>query len=294
MLFELGITGVEIEDKISLTEAEKEKMFINILPVLEDDGISFVSFYLEENEDKSLLDQVRNGIEEIGAFADTGEGSIVMSTTEDADWINNWKEFFKPFMVDDILIKPTWEKTGDFDGTVIEIDPGTVFGTGMHETTQLCIRQIKKYVNGDTRILDVGCGSSILSIAGLKLGADSALCIDIDEAVTPYVEDNMKVNGIEPDKYSVIIGDVLGDNVLRDEIGYEAFDMVVANILADVIVPLTGIIAPHIKKGGLFITSGIINTKKGEVEKAMLQNESLEIIEITTQGEWVSITAKRV
>ena len=294
MLIELGINGIEIEDKIQLSEADKEKLFINILPEIEDDGISLVSFYTDDQTDQDIILDVENGIEEIRAFANVGKGSIVMSTTEDKDWINNWKEFFKPFMVDDILIKPTWEEADQEAKIVIDIDPGTVFGTGMHETTQLCIRQIRKYVDEKTEILDVGCGSGILSIAGLKLGAKSATCIDIDESVEPYVKENMQVNLIEDDKYNILIGNVLENNLLRDKIGYEFFDMVVANILADVIIPLTDIITPHMKKGAFLITSGIINTKEEDVYKAIMSNKDLEVLEITKQGEWVSITAKRV
>lgn len=294
MLIELGINGIEIEDKLQLSQADKEKLFINILPEMEDDGISLISFYTDEQAENDLLLDVKNGIEEIRAFANVGEGSIVMSTTEDKDWINNWKKFFKPFMVDDILIKPTWEKADQEAKIVIDIDPGTVFGTGMHETTQLCIRQVRKYVTEDTEILDVGCGSGILSIAGLKLGAKSATCIDIDEAVEPYVKENMQVNLINEDKYKILIGDVLGNNLLRDKIGYESYDMVVANILADVIIPLVEIITPHMKKGALLITSGIINSKESQVNSAIMNNKNLEVLEITKQGEWVSITAKRV
>ncbi len=293
MLFELGINGIEVEDKIQLSEADKEKLFINILPEMEDDGISYVSFYVEDQESFDLK-KVEKGIKEIGAFANIGEGSIVMSTTEDADWVNNWKEFFKPFMVDEILIKPTWEKVKNDGKIIINIDPGTSFGTGMHETTQLCIKQLIKYTRKDTKILDLGCGSGILSIAGIKLGAPNALCVDIDQNVEGFVKENMLANSINNDKFSILIGNVLENNLLRDKIGYETYDIVVANILADVIVPLTGLVHEHMKENSILITSGIINTKEKEVKNAIEENPHLEIIETTYQGEWVSITAKKV
>lgn len=174
-LMELGIQGVEIEDKIPLTQSDKEQMFVDILPQAEeDDGVAYITFYLEEEDDKEeMLRKVRTELEELSAFVDIGEASIEESQTEDVDWVNNWKQYFHQFTVDDVLIIPSWEdvKPEDEDKLIIHIDPGTAFGTGMHETTQLCIRQLKKYVEPGMKILDVGCGSGILGMLALKFGA---------------------------------------------------------------------------------------------------------------------------
>ena len=174
MLMDLGIQGVEIEDKVPLTQSDKEQMFVDILPEIEaDDGVAYLSFYLEPEEDKEkILSQIRQELEAMSSYVNVGECRIDESETEDVDWVNNWKQYFHQFYVDDILIIPSWEqvKPEDTDKMVIHIDPGTAFGTGMHETTQLCIRQIRKYVTEKTRILDVGCGSGILGMLALKFG----------------------------------------------------------------------------------------------------------------------------
>ncbi|NLL93143.1 MAG: 50S ribosomal protein L11 methyltransferase [Clostridiales bacterium] len=298
MMIDVGVDGVEIEDNLPISEADKKRMFIDFLPILPiDEGICYLSFYLEDDSnEKELLDGIREGLEELSQFTDIGEGTIVKSETEDKDWINNWKQFFKSFMVDDIVIKPTWEDVKpEYTGKMlIEIDPGIAFGTGMHETTQLCMRALNKYVKPDMKVLDVGCGSGILSIVSLKLGADSAVGVDIDENATIATGENLEVNHIDREKCKVYTGNILEDKALEDEIGYDCYDIVAANILADVLLPLTPIVPAHLKTGGLFITSGIINTKEAEVAKAIEDNGNFEILEITRQKDWSSITAKRI
>lgn len=297
-LFEdLGIEGMEIEDHVPLTERETKGMFIDILPELPpDDGTARVSFYLDEGADvESVLRGVREGIEELRQFVDMGEGTITASETEDKDWINNWKQYFKPFTVDHILIKPTWEELPPehADKLLIQIDPGTAFGTGKHETTQLCIRQLEKYVKPGMKILDLGTGSGILGITAIKLGAESVFGTDLDENAITAVGENLEANGIAFSQFSVIQGNIIDDTSVQDAAGYECYDIVVANILADVIIMIQKQVPAHLKHGGIFISSGIIDMKEDAVREALLSNQELEILETTRQGEWVSFTARR-
>ncbi len=295
MFSELGIDGVEIQDNIPLSEEDKKKMFIDILPELPPDkGVAYISFYIEDTADcEDTLSAVDRGLRELRGFVDIGEGSITTTETEDKDWINNWKKYFKPFTVDDILIKPTWETVSecDKDKLLIEIDPGTSFGTGMHETTQLCIRQLKEYINTDTNLLDAGCGSGILAIIAMKLGAKSSTLIDIDEHAVDSAIENLKVNNIDISRCTAYAGNIIGDKEIQDKVGYDCYDVIVANILADVIIPLSQVVSPHLKKGGIFISSGIINTKEEAVVKAIESVPELRIVSITHQKDWVSIAA---
>lgn len=298
MFDEIGIEGIEIEDNVPLTEKETKGMFIDILPELPpDDGTAKVSFYLDDDADtESILGQVREGLEELKLFVNLGACTIEESETEDKDWINNWKQYFKPFTVDDILIKPTWEEIPKEheDKLLIQIDPGTAFGTGMHETTQLCILQMKKYVTPETRLLDVGTGSGILGITALKLGAREVFGTDLDENAIVAVGENLEANGIGEGRFTVVQGNIIDDKEIQDKAGYECYDVAVANILADVIILLQKEIPVHIKNGGIFITSGIINMKEQAVREAFAANDSFEVLEVTYQGEWVSVTARRV
>ena len=296
MLMDLGIGGVEIEDKVPLTQADKEQMFVDILPEIEaDDGVAYLSFYLDDGEDvDAILKNVKNELEEMKSFLNIGECTIEESETEDVDWVNNWKKYFHQFYVDDVLIIPSWEevKPEDEDKMIIHIDPGAAFGTGMHETTQLCIRQIRKYVTPQTRILDVGCGSGILGMLALKFGAEYSVGTDLDPCAIDATYENMEVNGIEKSQYEVMIGNIIDDKEVQDKVGYEKYDIVVANILADVLVPLTPVIVNQLKKGGIYITSGIIDMKEETVVNAV-KEAGLEVLEVTYQGEWVSVTARK-
>lgn len=296
MLSELGIEGIEIEDNVPLTKEETGEMFIDFPPELPpDEGLSRVSFYLEEGEDHTgILGQVREGLEELRDMVDIGSGQITADETEDVDWINNWKQFFRSFYIDDILIKPTWEplKEEDRDKFLIEIDPGVSFGTGKHETTQLCIRQLRKYLREGDRVLDVGCGSGILSIAALKLGAGAVVGTDIDEACMTSTRENMQVNHLEESLGSFYVGNLIDDAALQQQVGTECYDIVVANILADVIIPMAPVIPSRLKANGIFITSGIIDFKEREVAAA-IEAAGFAVLEINRQGEWVNITARK-
>lgn len=297
MLNELGIEGIEIIDNVPITEQEKKAMFIDILPELNtEDKTALVSFYLEEDENiQNTLDKIHAGLKELSVFTDIGAGNIEISETEDTDWINNWKAYFKPFRIDEtIVIKPTWEKLDEMKATdlIIEIDPGTAFGTGSHETTKLCILGIKKYIKPGIRLLDVGCGSGILSIIGAKLGAAEVTGTDIDPNAVKAAYENAEVNRIGSDVLTILNGDIITDEDLQKEAGFECYDMAVANILADIIIPLSAEIGRHIKPGGIFISSGIINTKKEAVKEAILKN-GFKILEINEMGDWVSIVAQK-
>ena len=296
MLMDLGIQGVQIEDKVPLTQGDKEQMFVDILPDMpEDDGKAYLTFYLDEDEDAgAILMQVRREPEEMRSYLDVGECTIEESQTEDVDWVNNWKKYFHQFYIDDILVIPSWENVEpkDQDKMIIHIDPGTAFGTGMHETTQLCIRQLKKYVTEDTEILDVGCGSGILGMLALKFGAKHSVGTDLDPCAIDATHENMEVNGIRKDQYEVMIGNIIDDKEVQDKVGYEKYDIVVANILADVLIPLTPVILHQLKAGGIYITSGIIDVKEEVVVEAV-KASGLEVLEVNHQGEWVSVTARK-
>lgn len=316
MLLELGIDSFEVEDKRPLSEEDKKRMFIDILPDTDpDDGIAYLSFYSDEDVDLTdLLEKLQNGFAALSAYGDPGTGKIIVSETEDKDWINNWKEFFKPFRVDDsIVIKPTWEILENQKETdlVIELDPGTAFGTGAHETTKLCIGSLKRYVKTGSHVLDLGCGSGILSILCRKLGASLVLGTDIDSNAVLVAKENCEVNkliaeasieGPEKSKAEAIwkaaakgcgffCCDILKEQEARNAFENK-FDLIAANILADVIIPFAEIVGNFLKPGGYFISSGIINTKAEEVKQALLAAH-WTMIEENWMGDWVSYTAKK-
>ena len=296
MLADLGIEGVQIEDKIPLTQQDKEQMFVDILPdIPEDDGVAYLTFYLDPDLDAgTILAQVREEMEQMRAYVDVGDATIEESETEDVDWVNNWKQYFHQFYIDDILVIPSWEdvKAEDSDKLVIHIDPGTAFGTGMHETTQLCIRALRKYVKNGDLVLDVGCGSGILGMLALKFGAGHSIGTDLDPCVLDATHENMEVNGIAKDQYEVMIGNIIDDKDVQDAVGYEKYDIVLANILADVLEPLTPVIVHQMKPGAVYITSGIIEDKETVVTEAV-KAAGLEVLEVNHQGEWVSVVARK-
>ena len=296
MLNDLGIEGVQIEDKIPLTQQDKEQMFVDILPdIPEDDGTAYLTFYLDQDVDTArILGEVRQELEDMRNYVDVGECTIEESETENVDWVNNWKKYFHQFYIDDILVIPSWEdvKTEDSDKMVIHIDPGTAFGTGMHETTQLCIRALRKYTKKDALVLDVGCGSGILGMLALKFGAGHSVGTDLDPCAIDATHENMEVNGIDKDQYEVMIGNIIDDKAVQDQVGYEKYDIVAANILADVLVPLTPVIVHQMKPGAVYITSGIIDDKEEVVVEAV-KAAGLTVLEVNYQGEWVSVVAKK-
>lgn len=296
-LAELGIEGIEVEDHVPLTMEERKKMYVDLLPdeIAPNDGTAKISCYVDPDEDiEALSMKISQMLKEVGQFLDVGAATLSFGETEDKDWINNWKQFFKPFRLDDsIIIKPTWETVNDRkEGDIIvEIDPGTAFGTGSHETTRLCISQIKRFLKPGDKVLDLGCGSGILSIIALKLGAGKVVGTDIDPNAIIATKENLAVNHIEEGSMIPYEGNLLEDEALCEKIGEGQYDIVVANILADVIIPLSSIARRFMKEGAYFITSGIINTKEEEVKEAMVKN-GFEIVDIIPMGEWVSIVGR--
>ena len=299
-LYDLGLEGAQIEDKVPLSAWEKEQMFVDILPETQvDDGIAYLSFFVEEGSDIDIdltISEVKDALDALRQFMDIGEGSISVDETEDLDWINNWKQYFHQFYIDDLLIIPSWEEVSkeDEDRMILRIDPGTAFGTGLHDTTQLCVKQMKKYITPESEVLDVGTGSGILAILAIMYGAKHAFGTDLDPCAVNAVADNMAKNDIDPDKFEMIIGNIINDKSVQDKAGYECYDIVLANILAGVLVDLTPVIVSQMKKGAVYITSGIINDgdKEHQVADAM-QKAGLKVIDVSYQGEWVSITGKK-
>jgi len=276
-------------------------MFVDI-PVRpsQDDGSAKIHFYLDydmpETEVNGLIKQVQEGLQEVASFAEAGSCRLTAGETEDIDWVNNWKEFFKPFTVDDILICPTWEEVPEEhrDKMRIRMDPGAAFGTGTHETTQLCIRQIRRYMKPGARVLDVGTGSGILGITALKLGAFQVFGTDLDDCAVAAARENAEINGITADQFEIRKGNILDEKDVQDAAGYACYDLVTANILAPVIVLLQGEAARHMKPGAVIVTSGILHTKEEEVCKAFEENPEFEVIDRSAQGEWVSVIARKI
>lgn len=326
-LDEKGVEGIMIEDNVPLTDEDKKAMYVDIpLMTGEDDGTARVSCFvpMEQKGDVSDMETISLDIELLKAdiaaelirlkeFIPVGSMSIETSITEDTDWMNNWKKFFKPFrLYDNIVIKPTWEELEDKrDGDiVVEVDPGMAFGTGTHETTKLCIGQIKKYLKAGDTVFDVGSGSGILSIISSLLGAGFVHGMDIDEVAVKAAKENADQNGIGEDSLVFTCGNLLGENVIGRDDSYSLtgaygkqpdisgnpylnrkYDIVVANILADVIIPLSAVIKPYIKDNGYYITSGIIKEKENAVKEALVAN-GFEIIDVVRMNDWVSVVAK--
>ncbi len=306
---DIGLYGAQIEDHVPLTAAEKEQMFVDIMPEQpDDDGSAVVSFFVEETPERKLLieeeektpeevkEAIEAEIEELKSFSDViGDGTVTIEETEDIDWINNWKQYFHQFWIDDILVIPSWEKPLEEDrepALTFHIDPGTAFGTGMHETTRLCIQQIRKYLTPETTLLDVGTGSGILSILSLMLGAKYAVGTDLDPCALPAVEENLQANGVPAEKFHMLLGNLINDPQIQKEVGEDGYEIVVANILPDVLIPLTPVAARCVKKGGVYITSGIIEGREDSVVKAM-EEAGLEVVDVSALGEWRSVTGVR-
>jgi len=302
LLTDYGINDVEIENNVQLTDEELNQMYADFVKELpEDDGTCFFNFFLEAQDGetpedrKNRLEQIKEGLSQDQEMFGLDPMEFSSETLNSEDWENKWKEYFKPFTVDDILIKPTWESIpeGISCKYLIEIDPGMAFGTGMHETTRLCLRGIGKYMKEGDSVLDLGCGSGILSIGALKKGASHAEAVDIDPQATQVAAENFASNSIPESDYCIHTGNILKCDSLKEMFAAEPFDIVLANILADVIEPLSAEVHRYLKSGGYFISSGIIDMKEQLIVDAVKANPELEFIAVETDGEWRSVVARR-
>ncbi len=297
MLYELGITSIEISDKKPVSAAENGGYFGEVVPQMpENDHLADVVFYTEEDVDTAeTVEKVEAGIEELRAWNDIGEGSLELDTTSEDDWVNNWKEFFHSFYVDDIYIEPTWEvgtneerEAAKDAAMVLKIDPGTAFGTGKHETTQLAIGAVRKYVKEGCEMLDIGTGSGILGIVALKSGAKHVFGTDLDDNTLPAITDNLKQNGIENSQFTRILGNIIDDPATQDAIGYHKYDVVVANIIAEILAEITPHVPATLRDGGIYITSGILSDREDIVIEAG-EKAGLSVLDIQRMGDWSCI-----
>lgn len=344
ILMDYDINDVQIENNVQLTDEELNQMYADFVKELPpDDGSCSLSFYVEfeDSADRTELDQkidaLAKGLDEAVELFGIEPTELVCEDLNSADWENNWKEFFKPFTVDRILIAPTWEELPEDLGTVspveeihtfvhtneaadasdisgketgvgdskqndqapdiiIRIDPGMAFGTGTHETTRLCLRELQNYLKAGDKVLDLGCGSGILGIAAMKLGAERIVSVDIDEQAVAVAEENFEINEVAKEKSSFYIGNVVDDLALQEKLKAECeagFDLVTVNILADVIAVMMPALDQYLKQDGFLITSGILNEKEQLIRDAIEANPNLELKEVQHDGDWVSITAFR-
>ena len=297
LLAELGIEAVEVTDKRPFSAEESGGLYGDVVPEMpEDDHLAELSFYMEEDADcDSLLKELRSRLEALRNTMESGSGRIEESVTREEDWINNWKDYFHSFRVDDILIRPSWEsdKTEAGDASmVLEIDPGTAFGTGAHESTQLAIRALRKYLKSGDSFLDIGTGSGILGIIALKSGASEVFGTDLDPNTLPAIEENLEANGLSDSNFVRVLGNIADDQAVREAAGFAHYDVVAANIIAEILSDITPQVPAHLKEGGYYITSGILEGHEDIVISAA-EKAGLRVTEINRLGEWMSIVFRK-
>ena len=297
LLEQQGVTGVIIDDENDFKDfLEHNRQYWDYVDeelLLEKAGVSRVTFYLERNEAAlDVIARVRIAMSDLKkARPDCGPLLLTIDNVADADWENNWKKFYKPMEIGErLLVVPQWEKARDDGRVKLVLNPGLTFGTGSHATTRLCLQALDKYIRGGEKILDLGCGSGILSIAALVLGAGEAFACDIDEKCVDVAYENAALNGVGKDRYTVRWGDVLTDSALQAEFG-GGYDMVVANIVADVIMGLSDKVRPFLKEGGLFLCSGIIDDRAEEVF-TKLRVDGWTVIEQHDSEGWYSFLCR--
>ena len=296
-LTSVGIVGFEIEDKDDfnsfLEENRQSWDYVDEDLYNEKQGPTKVKVYIEENEKtQETLVAIKEALAKI-AHEDYGTLAIECENMAQEDWENNWRQYFKPLYVgDNIIIKPHWETVDDAEGKLVfEIDPGMTFGSGQHETTRMCVEALEKTVAEGCTVADLGCGSGILSVISLLLGAKEAYAVDIDPNCPKIAYENAALNSVTKDVYTVECGNVLTDNALCKKLADKKYDIVVANIVADVIIPLSKKARSFMKEGGYFITSGIIDFRMEEVKTALCEN-GFDILEVKHDGDWYAFVCR--
>lgn len=297
MLEQQGVTGVMIDDEADFQSfLENNRQYWDYVDddlLAQKKGVSRVTFYLERNEDAyGTVAAVRMAMSALKKdHPEYAPLLLTMADVADEDWENNWKQFYKPMEIGSrLLVVPEWEEAADPTRVKLVLNPGLTFGTGSHATTRLCLQALDTHIHGGERVLDLGCGSGILSIAALRLGAESAFACDIDEKCVDVAYENAALNGIGKDRYTVRWGNVLTDAALRQEMGAD-YDIVVANIVADVIMGLSPHVRPFLKPGGLFLCSGIIDERAAEVLEK-LKADGWDVFEQRSSEGWFSYLCK--
>ena len=293
LLEQQGVTGVMIDDETDFQSfLENNRQYWDYVDeelLAQKKGVSRVTFYLERNENAlGTVAAVRIAMAALKKeHPEYAPMLLTMEDVADEDWENNWKQFYKPMEIGNrLLVVPEWEEAHGGERVKLVLNPGLTFGTGSHATTRLCLQALDTHIHGGESVLDLGCGSGILSIAALRLGAARAFACDIDEKCVDVAYENAALNGIGKDRYTVRWGDVLSDEALRQEMG-GGYDVVVANIVADVIMGLSGSVRPFLKAGGLFLCSGIIDDRAEEV-LAKLKGDGWDVFEQRSSEGWFS------
>ncbi len=298
MLMDLGLSGFEIEDEQEfrdfLEDNKKYWDYVDDELLAKKSGETKVKLYIENNsEAKNTMTAIAAALSELKARDKGGDfGRLEFETDgiNEEDWANNWKEFFKPTKIGKkVLIQPQWEPfDGETDRTVFTVNPGMTFGTGTHHTTRLCIEELEDIITPEKTVLDIGCGSGILSIISLLLGAKEAYALDIDPACEHVAYENADLNKLDKSKYHVYSGDITSDKALFDSLNERKYEVVLANIVADVIIAIAPTVKKLIKKNGVFVCSGIIQDRIKDVENALIL-EGINITHIKTSGEWAAM-----
>lgn len=298
VLYEHGITSVEIRDRVPVPPEQLDGVFTEILPdEPEDDGKAVICFYIDEDDAQcdALIACANNAIEELRAAYPDIAFEVSEGRLDNTDWAHNWKKYWHTIQINDLFIKPSWEDvTPEMTGKkVLSLDPGTAFGTGSHETTALCISAVQKYLKPGDSVLDIGCGSGILTIAAKLYGAGECMGTDLDKLAIDASRENLSANVNDTTDVTFARGNIVTDESFKKECGFLKYDMVLANILPEVLVPLSESVDKHMKPGAVLIYSGILLEKEDEVKKALEKNENLDIIESLYKGEWMAFVSRK-